>query len=245
MNNPTVLTKEDIQLALPSRKGAVTDEAVEILNRALSEPEFQGESLLQSAVTYEAVMQRNKASITEYLNAIRFCAYLLTQDDNYTAAYTKTFIHRDFVKERMNLSTESTKYVELTSAASRYRRSKLVVDILTYSQVPLDLMFMGYRYKAVGVLANEMESAPYSRDRIAAAKELLAATKGADNVKVELDIGMSGEMKDSHNKMMEHLASVALNQQKMLELGYDVTDVQKLNMKIETTVHDYTDGEVL
>ena len=44
-----VITKEDIQTRLPSRKNTVTDEVVDIINRAATEPEFQGESLLQTA----------------------------------------------------------------------------------------------------------------------------------------------------------------------------------------------------
>lgn len=42
-----VITKEDIQTRLPSRKN-ITDEVVDIINRAATEPEFQGESLLQT-----------------------------------------------------------------------------------------------------------------------------------------------------------------------------------------------------
>ena len=70
-----IITKEEIQTRLPSRKNTVTDEVVDIINRAATEPEFQGESLLQTAAVYENVMIRNKASIKDYLNAIRFCAY--------------------------------------------------------------------------------------------------------------------------------------------------------------------------
>ena len=117
------------------------------------------------------------------MNAIRFCAYLITMDDNYTEAYKKVFGDRDFVKERMHLPTDDPRYKELTSAASRYRNtSKLVTEILTLSQAPLDLMFMGARYKAIGVLADIMENGRFDRDKINAAKELLAATKGAEKM---------------------------------------------------------------
>ena len=124
-------------------------------------------------VTYQSVLQKAKVGIKEYISAIRFCAYLISMDDNYTEAYKRTFYDRKFVKDRMTLDTSDPRYGELTSAASRYRRSKLVVDILTLSQVPMELMFAGLRYKAVGVLANVMMNGKYDRDRIAAAKELL------------------------------------------------------------------------
>jgi hypothetical protein len=183
----------------------------------MNDPEFQGESLVQTASTYEAVLKGARASVPEYLNAIRFCAYMTTNTSNYTEAYKKVFADRDFVKQRVNLPTDDPRYTELTSAASRYRRTKLVVDILTASQVPLDLIFTGHRYKAIGVLANIMENGKYDRDKINAAKELLAATKGSENVKIELDIGMK---EDSAVKQLnDQLAQMAARQKAMLEAG--------------------------
>lgn len=213
----SVLTIEEVQKALPSRKNAITDELVEVLNESMKEPEFQGESLFHTAVTYENLMTKHRAGIREYIDAIRFCAYLVSMEDNYTEAYKRTFSYRDFVKDRMTAAPSTVGYKELTSAASRYRRTKMVVDILTYSQVPLDIMFGGYRYKAIGVLANEMETAQYSRDRIAAAKELLAAVKGPENVKIELDIGVKET--SAVQNLNAQLAELASNSLKHLEAG--------------------------
>lgn len=202
-----LLTLDDVKQAMPKKKNYITQEAVDIINASLTEPEFQGESLLQTAATYESVLRNARASVPEYLNAIRFCAYLMTNDSNYTEAYKKVFADRDFVKARASLPTDSSQYGELTSAASRYRRSKLVTDILTASQVPLDLIFTGHRYKAIGVLAEIMESGRYDRDRINAAKELLAATKGPDNVKIELDVGISES--SAVQQLNDQLAEIA------------------------------------
>ena len=208
-----MVTIEELQKALPSRKNTITDEIVEIINKSQDDPEFQGESLLQTAITYENVMMNNKAGIKEYIDAIRFCAYLISLEDNYTEAYKKTFSYRDFVKNRLDATPDSSKYRELTNAASRYRRSKLVVDLLTFSQVPLDILFSGYRYKAIGVLANEMETAAYSRDRIAAAKELLLAVKGPENKKIELEIGVKESSAIANlNQQLTELANSSLAQ---------------------------------
>lgn len=216
--NDKLLTIEDVQNALPSRKNTITQELVDIINEVNLEAEFQGESLIQTAVTYEKVMVNNKASIREFVDAIRFCAYLLTLEDNYTEAYKKTFYYRDFVKERMNADTKSIKYAELTSAASRYRqKNKLVIDLLTYSQAPLDLMFMGWRYKAVGVLADTMMNAKLYRDKINAAKELLAATKGPETQKIELDIGVKES--SAVASLNDQLAQLAGRQKMLLESG--------------------------
>ena len=78
------LTIEDIQTALPSRKNAVTQELVDMLNDVNQEAEFQGESILHTAVTYEKLMITHKASIREYIDAIRFCAYSVRLSSNVT-----------------------------------------------------------------------------------------------------------------------------------------------------------------
>lgn len=225
-----LITLEQLQKQLPSRKNAITQEAVDIINKASNDPEFQGESLLQTAITYENVMVKHKASIKDYLNAIRFSAYLISLDDNYTEAYKKTFADRDFVKERMGLSTSSDKYNELTSAASRYRRSKLVTDILTLSQVPLDLLFAGARYKAIGVLANLMETSKLDRDKINAADKLLLHTASKD-IKVELDVGVKEN--SAVNNLMEQLAMMAAKQKTLLEAGVnDLKDFGAMKVKV-------------
>ena len=226
-----VLTIEDVQKALPAKKGVVTQELVDIINASASEPEFQGESLMQTMVTYQNVMQKNSVGMKEYMNAIRFCAYLITMDDNFTEAYKRVFWDRDFVQARKDLPTDHVQYKELTSAASRYRRSKVVVDILTLSQVPLDLIFAGQRMRAIGVLASVMETGRYDRDRIAAAKELLAATAPKDS-KLTIDIGpaQSNAVKD----LTEQLAIMAASQKRMLEGGVaSLVDYGALKPRVE------------
>jgi hypothetical protein len=224
-----LITIDEVKAALPQKKGAVTQEAVDIINSSLQDPEFQGESLLKTACIYENVLKGARASVPEFLNAIRFCAYISTTESNYTEAYKRVFMDREFVKSRLNEPTDSPRYIELTSAASRYRRSKLVVDLLTVSQVPLDLIFSGQRYKAIGVLAGIMENGRYDRDRVNAAKELLAATKGADNVKIELDVGVKENT--AVKQLQEQLANIASKQKRLLEHG--VSDLNEFGaMKV-------------
>ena len=233
MKNKPALTVIDIQNAIPSKKNTITQEIVDIINRSATEPEFQGESLLQTAITYENVMRNNSASMKDYLRAIKFCAYLITLDENFTEAYKKTFSDRDFVRNRLSVNTSSPEYRELTSASSRYRRSKLVVDILTLSQVPLDLMFTGARYKALGVLTDVMTTARQDRDKINAAKELLAATKGPENVKMELEVGASSEVINMQERLMAQLGEISAAQHKRLTAGEAIGDVQKLGITTE------------
>lgn len=216
IGNGKEVTLFDLQCAMPAKKNLVTQEIVDIINKVQEEPEFQGESLVQTMVTYQSVLQKAKVGIKEYISAIRFCAYLISMDDNYTEAYKRTFYDRKFVKDRITLDTSDPRYGELTSAASRYRRSKLVVDILTLSQVPMELMFSGLRYKAVGVLANVMMTAKYDRDKIAAATQLLLATK-SDNIKVDLDIKVNEN--SAVTDLRTQLAQMAATQTVYLQSG--------------------------
>jgi len=234
-----LITLEGLQKALPSKKNTITQESVNIINISRTEPEFQGESLLKSAITYESVLSRNRASIAEYLQAIRFCAYLTTNEEStFIEAYGKVFSEREFVKKRVGHKSKTTQYIELSSAASRYRRSKLVIDILTVSQVPLDLMFTGYRYKAIGVLADVMENGRFDRDRVAAAKELLAATKGPENVKIELDLGVKES--SAVQQMNDQLVLLAARQRERLESGASTLE-EFGSMKVVDS--DVIDGE--
>lgn len=223
IGNGKEVTLFDLQCAMPAKKNLVTQEIVDIINKIQEEPEFQGESLVQTMVTYQSVLQKAKVGIKEYISAIRFCAYLISMDDNYTEAYKRTFYDRKFVKDRITLDTSDPRYGELTSAASRYRRSKLVVDILTLSQVPMELMFAGLRYKAVGVLANVMMTAKYDRDKVAAATQLLLATK-SDNIKVDLDIKVSEN--SAVTDLRTQLAQMAATQTAYLQSG--TTTLQEL-----------------
>ena len=210
------VTKADLQNAIPDRKNAITDELVDLINQIQTEPEFQGETMVQTMITYQNALKGARVSMRAYVNAIRFCAYLVSMDDNYTEAYKRTFYDTDFVKVRANVSTSDPRYAELTSAASRYRRSKLVVDILTLSQVPLDMLFAGYRYKAMAVLAETMVTAKLDRDIIQAARSVLEMTK-SDTIKVDLDVGVKES--SAVASLKTQLAEMAAQQVALLNSG--------------------------
>ena len=237
-NKPVTL--EELKKLIPSKKNVLTQEIVDIINQTQSEPEFQGESLVQTMVTYQNVIKNAKVSIKEYINAIRFCAYLVSMNDNYTEAYKRTFSNRKFVKDRLDAKPGTGPYSELTSAASRYRRSKLVTDILTASQVPLGMLFLGHQYEAVNVLYNVMHTAKYDRDKINAAKELLAAVKLPETAKLELDVNVKEN--SAIQQLNDQLAQLASRQIQHLEAGdVDLDDIGAMKVINE---NDITDAEI-
>ena len=234
------LTLNDLKNALnkAGKNRVFTDEALELIKKSVEEPEFKAESLLQTAITYQDVLTKVPCSITEYLNAIRFSAYLASNGENVLDAYKRTFSFRNFVFERLNAPVDSTGYNELVAASSRYYRSKLVRELITASQLPMEFIFRGERYKAVLVLANLMQTARLDRDKIAAAKGLLEATEAPK------DAVMSVNLNTPESNALEHLndqlAVIAARQKTLIEAG--VTDVNTFGgMKVENTV----EGEIV
>ena len=233
------LTLNDLKNALnkAGKNRAFTDEALELIKESVEDPEFKAESLLQTAVAYQDVLTKVPCSITSYLNAIRFSAYLAGNGENVLDAYKRTFSFRNFVFDRLSAAVDSTGYNELVAASSRYYRSKLVRELVTASQLPMEFIFRGERYKAVLVLADLMQTAKLDRDKINAAKELLAATKAPDDA---IAININTPESNALEQFNDQLAGIASKQKDLLEAG--LAGVNTFGgMKVEDTI----EGEVI
>ena len=232
IQNRKTVTADDLKRLFPKKKNSIIDKAVELINATINDPEFNGQDLVNTMATYENVMHKNSADMEEYINAVKFCAYLESNGDSVIDAYKRTFIHRDFVKSRMDAPYDSPEYKALNVAASRYRKNQLVIDILTMADVPLYLLFQGQRYTAVKVLADEMVNAPLAKDRIAAADKLLTHVKPPETSTMALNIGISAESLDIQTSLNDQLAKLAVQQQALLTQGHDIRDVQKLGINL-------------
>lgn len=237
----TDITVDKLKQIFPARKSAITEELAEYVDAANKEEDFSGDEFLNTLVTYSDVLENGVYSIKEYVRAVKFCAYLVSENDNTIEAYKKARADDDFVKTRVNDPAGSKGYNALSSAATRYRQSKLVRDLLTVSQMPLYLMFQGERYRAVATLAEEMKSAAYSKDRIAAADKLLTHVKPPENMEVELKVGPNKEAKDLGMQLTEQLAASVQLQRKMLEMGVDLKDATKLGIQL----NDVEEAEIV
>ena len=236
------ITLEELKERFPAKKNTINEETVKLINDAMNDPQFSGEEFINTMMDYQNVLATSSASFKEYVNAIKFCAYLESTEFHITEAYKLARANDEFVRERMFAPTDSNEYKELTSTASRYHKTPLVRNILTQSDMPLHLMFQGARYRAVAVLAREMTDAEYSKDRIAAADKLLTHVKPPENQKIELDIGMTSEAKSVTASLMDQLAVMAVQQRKLLEAGADIRSVQKLGIQAEILDVEVNDG---
>lgn len=215
------------------KKISVTDEAVEIIHEAINTPEFDGFKFTETMVTYQNVLEGTSGSLVDYLNAVKFCSFLEANDGNYTDAYIKTFWKRDFIQSRKNAPTNSVEYKQITSAATRYRKSKMVVSILTQSQVPFYILFQGYREKAMKRLVYEMDNAALPKDRINAAKEVLAASTPPEELQVKVDFNEDKEnIVDRYEKAMQKMVEAQRN---MINAGAKIEDITNVEI-VETEV---------
>ena len=231
----TEVTMEDMKRLFPKKKESITEELITIINDANNNPFFSGDEFMNNILTYKDVMEKQKASLKDYLAAIRFCAYLESEDYNLTEAYKKSHCHTEFVRERLDSPTNSAEYKQLTNAASRYRKRPLIVQILTQSQLGLHLMFQGEQYRAINVLSDIMVNGRSEMARVAAAKELLANTKAPETHKIELDIGIRNE--SAMESLNAQLAQFAMQSMEQLRSGQ--VDLKTLgSMKVEEEIID-------
>lgn len=244
-----LVTKEDNHVSLdrlkglfPKKKATITDLTVDLINNTMNDPEFNGHSLIDTLTTYESVMYKNKGNMIDYINAVKFCGYLEGCGDSSVGAYIKTFSAREFVSSKKDFPTDSPEYKALTAASTRYRQSPMVVDILTQADVPLYLLFQGFRHKAVTVLAREMSSAPHAKDRISAADKLLTHVKPPENVQIELDIGVSQvSVIEEYEKAIEQMAQAKL---KGINEGENMVDMINAPVRVKTVEADVIEADV-
>lgn len=238
--NEDEVTVETLKMYFPNKSHTITQELADTINEAQNAPDMAIEGFMDNLVEYRGVMDKCQASMKEYIRAVKFCAFLEFTDYNITEAYKLSRINDKFVKDRWDAPTDSPKYRELTSAASRYyNKTNLVKQILLQADMPWHILFQGAKYTAMSVLMKEVTDAAYSRDRIAAAKEILAAVKRPENQKVELEIGYNQETKTLQQSLEEQLAKVTEMQLKRLEAGDDIGSVQKLGVKTEVIEAEY------
>ena len=208
-----------------SKEMVVTDEVVEMINSTMSDPEFDGYKFKDVLIEYqETLFNKTKVNLEIYVNAIKFCSYLETNGGNATDAYIKTFRSRDLVKKALKAieedpdkGYEAQEYKNLYAAACRYKKSDMVKNILIQSEMPLYLMYQGYRYKIVEKLYEEAMSAKASRDRINACNVFLTHVRPPEGIQVEVNIKNKGN--DEVSQMEEMLKNMAKKQQELIGLG--------------------------
>lgn len=235
---------EKLKELFPNKKNTLNQQTVDLINAAQQDPEFDGVSIISSMMTHKGLIDKHSASMAEYVNAVRFCG-IMQSDYKMTAteAYKRVFFDREHVQKCLKEAdgdTSSSAYRELTSAASRYNKSPLVVDIMTQADVPLYLLLGGLRFEMSLALANEARTAPLAKDRIAAMDKFLTHVKPPENIKLEMDIGVKKDsIIDDYEQAM---AKMVAKQKELIALGANVKDIA--NASIVKRDEDIIDADI-
>ena len=231
-----------------SKELIVTDEVVGIINATISDPEFDGYKFKDVLIEYQdTLLNKQNVNLEVYVNAIKFCSYMETSGGNVTESYIKTFRSREVVQKALRAleadpekGYETQEYKNLYAAASRYRKTDMVKNILVQSEMPLYLMYQGYRYKIVEKLYEEAMTAKASRDRINACNVFLTHVRPPEGFQVEVNIKSKGN--DEVSQIEEMLKNMAKKQQELIGLG--VSSEEVANAKDSFIEAELIDGEV-
>lgn len=205
------LTEEQFKRALPKQfRKSVTPELIEGINDLLADQDMR-ENLRENLLSYTSVMQDGKYKIGSYIAAVKYVSHKLLGATN-IEAYSKTFPDRF-----QRLIDEGATNKTISSYATAYNKTQLVVKILEQTLVPTHVLNADLHQKAVNVLAELMISANSEKVRSDSASSLLTHLKPPETTKVEMDINVK------QDKSIDDLRATTLElvnkQREMIQSG--------------------------
>ena len=222
------VTLEILRDSLGKKKGMlVSQETVDELNKLEANPDY-GEEFIDAYKQYFNILDKNSAwSTPKYMNALKFFV-LMESDHSAVDAYVKTFPDR---LEARHARGESKK--DIGGEASRYNASALINEIRRVAGISVKLTHRHTMLKAIQITTDLMldkNVSPAVRQK--AAETLIRELSPEDDSNVVIKIGMTDDMKNQQAKLVDHIGSIALNQQKMLAAGMRIEEIQRLNISV-------------
>jgi len=222
------VTLEILRDSLGKKKGMlVSQETVDELNKLEANPDY-GEEFIDAYKQYFNILDKNSAwSTPKYMNALKFFV-LMESDHSAVDAYVKTFPDR---LEARHARGESKK--DIGGEASRYNASALINEIRRVAGISVKLTHRHTMLKAIQITTDLMldkNVSPAVRQK--AAETLIRELRPEDDSNVVIKIGMTDDMKNQQAKLVDHIGSIALNQQKMLAAGMRIEEIQRLNISV-------------
>lgn len=181
------------------RQKLIKDDDIEYLKQILSEP--VGSEIFQDLISYPKVLEEGKYSVREYINAVRFVSYQM-MGYGVTESYLKVF-------------PEKYGHQYLDRYASKYNKSKLVLEIRKLASVPLYLTHHHILQKAIKKQVELMENARSEMVQHQAAKTLMEYLAPPKENQLQLDVTIKKD--DSLKQLEEALYKFAEKQVEMIE----------------------------
>jgi hypothetical protein len=229
------IDKEKLQRLLP--KGSnhkVTDEIIDLIANMEENVggEVMQEYLEESFLSNLPVFKTIKVDIKDYINAIKYCN-----------------LKRGMTNERAWEITFPEKYARLKQAGKQtsnhvamYNGSKIVVKLDAMMALDIKIQYAPFFHQAIKKQVELMTNDDVSfHVQHLASKALTDLLAPKEEEKVSITIGQSDEAKSAQAKTLETMRTIAENQQKLLQSGKTLEEVQRLNLTIEVDVDD--DGE--
>lgn len=222
-----LISEEQFKALLPKQfKGTVTQEVMDEINNALSDP-IANEAFKENLLSYTGVMRDGKFKIGDYLKAVKYVSFKLLGSSNIDA-YLKTFPdrHQEFIKN-------NTSAKDMSSYVAMYNKNKLVNLIFEQTIIPFHVLNSDLYQKALNVQVELMTSPDVSpKVRSDAANSVLTHLKPPETTKIELDIGIKSD--SMIEQLRTTMAEFSAQQLKAITLGtQSVTDIAHQKLVID------------
>ena len=147
------ITLEEFKEAMPDHvRKKVNTELLTEINAEMSDPERLA-VFRENVIGFTSVFRDGRFKMGDYLNAVKFVSHKLL-GDSHVQAWSKTFPKR--YNEAVARGTSSG---DISSVASRYHASKLVVLLMAQAMMPTHIINAPLFQKALNVQAELMQTA--------------------------------------------------------------------------------------
>ena len=224
------ITKEKLKKLLP--KGTsyqVADEIIDLINNIEKDTGLFQDYMEESLLSHLPVLKEVKISLREYVSAIKYCNLKKGMSNEEAWAIVFPEKYDKLVREGRKIS----------SHVSMYNLSKIVTKLDAQMMVNISIQYAPVLHKALMKQVSIMDDPDASlMVQHLASKTLIENIKPVETQKHEIAIGQTDEAKEATSRMTDQMRIVAENQQKLLEAGHNLSDVQKLNLVIEVDVEE-------
>jgi len=232
---PQNIDKTRLQKLLPKGTNhAVTDEIINQISAMEESTGLMQEYLEESLLSHLPVLKEVKVDLTTYVDAIKYCNLKrnMSNEDAWSIVFPDK--HKRLIAEgRWN-----------SSHVAMYNGSKIVVKIDAQMMISTHIQYAPMFHASIMKQFNLMNGLSAAGSPVSAMVQHLAAKALADltappiEQKIDIKIGQSDEAKSMQMKTFNAMNEIAKNQRALLEAGYDISQVQRLNLTIEVEEDD-------
>lgn len=213
-----MITSEQLELALGSRRNWASQELVTTLNTL----ETDGADLVrENWLTHANVLREGTYSLDQYTTAIK---YVSLKQMGHTNQQAYSIALADRYQELVAKGYDDQR---ISSHVSAYHKGALVQKLLAQSTVPLYMLYQDEAHKAIKTLVQVMTEPNASfKTRAEAADKLLTHVKRPEAAKIELEVNQ--KQSDGMTELTTMMRELAQKQLAAIADGGNVRTVANL-----------------